>query len=181
MLSELQTRKLTRLFDLYDLDNDGILSHADYIQAAANLARMRGHAEGTAEYKALQDAFMAVWMRLKRGADADHDQKVSLREFLVRYDVMLRQPEVVESIIILLAQLFAQIADADGNGRVEQDEFVAAMAAYDVAVEEAEKAFTYLDRTGDNTITWDELLMNVREFLCGNDEKAPGNWLFGKI
>lgn len=181
MLSELQKRKLTQLFHLYDVDGDGYLATTDYAQVVVNLARIRGYERGTPAYEALEGAFMGIWARLQRSADADRDQRVSLDEFLVRYDVMLRQPEVVESVIILLAEVVAQIADQDENGRIDRAEFVASMAAYGVSALEAQECFGYLDRTGDGSITRDELLMNVREFLCSDSPVAPGNWLFGKF
>ena len=179
MLSELQTRKLTHLFNLYDVDKDGHVDKADYVQVVENLARLRNYTVGTPAYDSLLALYMSIWARLQQSTDANRDQRVTLNEFLTRYDVLLRQQEVAESVVIMMADMVTQMTDTDGDGRIAKAEFVAFLVAHNVDEEDAQSAFQYLDRTGDSLVTRDELLMNVQDFLCSDMPDAPGNWLFG--
>lgn len=52
---------------------------------------------------------------------------VSLDEYLARYDVLLQQSEVFDSIILTNAELVIEVTDTDGDGKVSKEEFVVSL------------------------------------------------------
>ena len=51
MLTELQKRKLTRFFNLFDANGDGVITKQDPEQVARNLAELQGMKPGSPEYE----------------------------------------------------------------------------------------------------------------------------------
>ena len=69
MLTDLQTKKLTRYFRVYDIDDDGGIESADFERIVENVRLLHGvDGDGPDE---LHEAYMALWDRLRSHADSD--------------------------------------------------------------------------------------------------------------
>jgi Ca2+-binding EF-hand superfamily protein len=179
VLSELQTRKLTHLFKLQDLDGDGHLSQADYYQLANRLAELLGYQPRTGNFDALHAAYHSLWVRLQALADHDNDQRVELTEFLEAYEKMLAAPG--DMLAVSVAESIIHLTDHDGDHKISQDEFVTYLRGYGVSEAGGQEAFSHLDRDGDGMVDREELLNDVRQFFYSDDPAAPGNWLVGPL
>jgi hypothetical protein len=73
------------------------------------------------------------------------------------------------------------IADADGDGRCQVHEMMAAQHRSGMSEEEVRRSFDLLDPDGDGFITADEFIEALREFYFSNDPTAPGNFLAGDL
>ena len=177
MLTQFQQRKLTRMFDLYDLNKDGYIEATDYARVAEGFATGTGCAPGSDEYEKLRATYLGFWEQLRQAADADHDGRVTRDEFLASYDALLAMREAITGV----SQAILHMTDRDGDGKISPAEFAANMQAYGVDAPAAAQAFSHLDRDGDGFIDNNELLQNVDEFFFGEDENAPGNWLVGPL
>ena len=180
MLTEFQTKKLTRLFRLYDTDDDGFIGKADYERAAGNLCRAHRYAAGSAEYQGLHGVYMAAWEGLRRMADRDGDDRVSLAEHLAGYDAMLggAGPEA----FVRIAQMSTVLADQDKDGKVSRDEMTTLLVAWaDGAVDEAgaHAAFGKMDLDGDGFVSPEDMRVIVTEYFTSEDPDARGNWMVG--
>ena len=180
MLTELQRKKLTRLFGLYDTDDDGFIGKADYERTAGNLCRAHRYAEGSAEYQGLYGTYMAAWEGLRRMADRDGDDRVSLAEHLAGYDAMLSHagPEA----FVRIAQMSTVLADQDKDGKVSRDEMTTLLLAWaDGAVDEAgaHAAFAKMDLDGDGLVSPEDMRVIVTEYFTSDDPDARGNWMVG--
>ena len=87
MLTDLQTKKLTRYFQVYDIDDDGRIDGSDFERIVENVRILHG-TEGKGP-DALRDAYMARWERLRESADVDGDQGVDIDEWLAYWQVTL--------------------------------------------------------------------------------------------
>src|SRR5688500_6227755 len=178
MLTEFQRKKLTRLFSLYDADDDGFIGKADYERAARNLCRAHRYADGSAEYQSLFGVYMAAWEGLRRMADRDGDERVSLAEHLAGYDGMLggAGPEA----FVRIAQMSTVLADQDKDGKVSRDEMTTLLLAWaDGAIDEAgaQAAFAKMDGDGDGFVSPEDMRRIVTEYFTSDDPDAPGNWM----
>ena len=73
------------------------------------------------------------------------------------------------------------MADADGDDRLDHDEYVRwARAANGASEADAVAAFSVIDSDGNGYITKEELLHAMVEYAVSVDE-APGNELFGPV
>lgn len=82
MLSDLQTKKLTRYFQVYDIDDDGRIAATDFERIIENVRVLHGAGNGSKGYDGLRVAYVNLWNRLREGADGDLDGGIDLDEWL---------------------------------------------------------------------------------------------------
>ena len=181
MLTELQQRKLTRLFHVYDGNRDGVLERGDYERIATGIADFLEIPLNSAERDSHVAIYMAGWDGLQQLADLDHDNQVTLDEWLAANDSLLQQPEMFEALAVANTESTMNWEDKDRDGRIARAEYLGVAQSYVMTQEEAEEAFQHLDRDGDGYIDKAEMLQNMREFFMSDDPDAPGNWLVGRF
>ena len=179
MLTELQRRKLTRVFQQTDFNQDGFVETTDYEQIGARVSQFLGLAPGSPEDGAIRDGYLGMWRNLQPLADKDGDNKVTEEEYVAALGALLGQKEYFEAWIRSTVNNILEWEDRDRDGRVSQAEYVGFMQVYSIANDEATRAFQRLDRDGDGYLTREELMQNTKEFFLSDDPEAPGNWMFG--
>lgn len=179
MLSSLQTKKLTNLFNLYDTDGNGLLEESDYVRVAQNAARAIGYQPDTAEYATLYAGYMGIWQGVRQLADPDNTGQLTLATFLNGYAHLISQRELFAAVILGMAKTMIELQDRNKDGKVEQDEHMAYAMAHNISHAAALESFRRLDRNGDGFLTRAELEQNIEEFFVSDDPAAPGNWLLG--
>ena len=81
MLTELQRKKLPNLFNLHDLDKNGVIEQADFEQFTQMVCDNQGIEIGSSEYEKLNERYMALWNGLSAMADTNQDNQVTLHEW----------------------------------------------------------------------------------------------------
>jgi hypothetical protein len=94
MLTELQKRKLMKLFCMYDAKNLGVLKLADFEQLAQRLADLRGWKADTPLYEEALNRFVILqWNRIRafiqQKLNRHVSNHVSLEDWLAYYDIVL--------------------------------------------------------------------------------------------
>lgn len=179
MLSDLQTKKLTRYFDVYDIDDDGRIGAADFERILENVRILRGEREGTPGYAALRGAYMDLWASLSTWADVDSDGGVDLEEWLAYWQIVLEDDDRSEAEVAALADRLFRVFDTDEDGEIGPDEFSDFYGVFGLGEDLARSVFMELDLDGDSVITRDELLEIAAQFYRSDDPGAAGNVLFG--
>ena len=104
MLSELQEKKLTRYFQVYDIDDNGRIAASDLERVVENVRVLQGAAEGSFAEQGLRSSIMTFWSALSGSADVDQDGEIDLDEWLAYWQVALesdlRYAEEVEEITV---------------------------------------------------------------------------------
>jgi Ca2+-binding EF-hand superfamily protein len=175
-LSELRRKKLTRLFSMLDADGNGYVERADYERRGDHFATVHGFAAGTPEFERMRARSLAGWEKLAAAADADHDDRVGLEEYLAYQAGKADLAEAARE----MASMILAMMDRDRDGRVSRQEYVAA-APPEVGQAVSSAGFARLDRDADGFLTSDEVLRAVQEFVVGDDPDAPGNELLGPL
>lgn len=180
MLTEFQKRKISNLFAVHDLNHDGTLERNDFVEYTQRFTGKRGFGSDSPEHQKLLDLFLEFWEGLTRGADSDHDKKVSLQEWFSTFDRMLSSPQQIQAIQPLGEAVFNML-DRNGDGKVTLEEYrwLYSSGALDPML--AADSFKRIDRDHDGRVSPAELSDCLREFLLSNDANAPGNWLFGPV
>ena len=179
MLTDLQEKKLTRYFQVYDVDDDGQITVLDFERVIENVRILRGASEGSFAEQGLQYAFMTFWGSLSTSADIDQDGGVDLDEWLAYWQVALaddaRYEEEVEAITNHLFTVF----DSDEDGEIGPDEFVDFYGVFGLGSNLARSIFVELDANSDGVISRGEMLEIGRQFYRSDDPGSAGNMLFG--
>lgn len=178
MLTELQTKKWTRLFQIYDADGNGVVEKADFETIFQTLAQAKKLEVDTPKYDQLHDKFMEDWEHLQKDADTDNDGQVSLEEWLAHGDRRINDESMYQTVVDLANQVF-ELLDLDGNGVITVDEYKTILVSWRVSEEFAEEIFPKLDLNSDGHISKEELVELVRQFHTSDDPDAPGNSFFG--
>lgn len=178
MLTALQTKKWTRLFQVYDADGSGTVTQADFEKIFQNLAKFRNLEPTSPKYEQIQGKFIEDWEHLQKDADKDNDGKVSLQEWLEHGDRRINDTSMYQTVVEIANQVF-DLLDLDGNGIITIDEYKTILASWRVPEELAAEIFPKLDSNGDGHISKEELVELVRQFHTSDDPDAPGNLFFG--
>lgn len=181
MLSDLQKKKLGRLFAVLDSDHNGVLEKSDYTRVISNLAALHNWKSGSPEYSALEKLYLTIWENLRALADVDNDGQVTFSEFMDFYAQMLSSPEMYGEITIGIVELLFEAFDRNRDGQLSRNDFGEFFEAYGIDQGAAGEAYHKLDVVGRGQVTKDEVLERVKEFYFSSDPDAAGNWLFGRF
>ncbi|EGJ32782.1 MULTISPECIES: EF-hand domain-containing protein [Moorena] len=201
VLTELQKRKLKKLFDLYDVDGSGVITEADYEKMAQSQAKVQGYQPGSLEYNIICSQFKTLWKNLQKEVDINDDGEVTLEEFLEHKAKQLsfkeqyrplwleRQSGIKtsqsyersyeEDVIAKLTNLIFERLDVDGNGEISRQEYKQGFLSHFSDGNLTDEIFSKLDLNGDGHLSKEEVLQHVHDFFYSDDPEAPGNWILG--
>lgn len=179
MLTELQRKKLTRYFRVYDIDDDGHIGPADFERVVENVRVLHGLAPDSPGHRSLREGYLRRWAALQASADADHDGGVDLEEWLAYWDDLLGAEDRYRSEVRAISARLFDLFDTDEDGEIGPDEFCDFYSVYGMATALARRVFVDLDANGDGVISRSEMKEIGDQFYLGDDPEAPGNLLFG--
>ncbi|MGB8690437.1 MAG: hypothetical protein WCD53_24320 [Microcoleus sp.] len=174
-LTELQKRKFKVAFDSQDTDGSGVLTQKDF---DALRAKMQASFPVTKKLKALLED---QWNALQSNIDSNKDGNVTIEEWYEYLDGIIHDEKKFEDYIQQTADSLLESLDTNKDKTISKAEYIKFSLAVGVKEDDAEAAFEQLDKSGDASISIDELKENIKEFYLTEDENAPGNWLFGKF
>lgn len=179
MLTELQTRKLLKLFCMYDGDHNEHLVQKDFEKIATKIAVVKNLGSRSPKVLALKERFFQVWKSLMNKADASGDRKICLNEWLAYYDEILGDKDKYLKEVQSLMKLIFEVFDDNSDGQLSQAEWTQLFQVYNVHPAYAPAAFKQLDMNGDGCLSRDEILVLIDDFFCGDDLDSVANSMFG--
>ncbi|WP_042386905.1 EF-hand domain-containing protein [Streptacidiphilus melanogenes] len=169
-------------FDHLDADGDGCLTEADHRIMGRSVAASLGHPAGGAEEARIVDAYLAIWRDLHAPHLPDGVDAITRAQFVGSTGMLADQPDAARVLLGGLAFAFLAIADENGDGRVDPEEYFLFQRGHFAGFtrEQAGEAFAKLDRDGDGSLDTDEFVAAIVEFWTSTDPAAPGNWWAGE-
>jgi Ca2+-binding EF-hand superfamily protein len=188
VFTELQKQKLMHMFELLDVDGNGVLEYDDFRMVVDTMAEERGWERNNRRYISLVASNKRLWTMISRNIDIDSDGSITLMEWLAFHikafieDPMTKGFDPKFSAALRgTATFFCDMLDSDGDGKVCIDDYIAFCAAYNVSEAKARLSFGLFDRDGSGDITVQEVEEMVKEFYLSDDPMAPGNLFFGNL
>lgn len=186
--TEVQKDKLIHMFELLDVDGNGVLEYKDFRMVVDTMAEERGLDRSSRRYLSLVASNKRLWKMFSRHLDADHNGEVSLAEWLAFHiQAFLSDPMVngmdpqFSSALNSTAKFFLELLDSDGDGKVTAEDYVLFCGAYNVGEDEALAAFEMFDRNNNGILSQEEVVQMVEEFYLSDDPEALGNRFFGSL
>lgn len=177
-LTDLQKRKLTRFFTVFDQNHDGVIERADYLLLADNISKAKGFALDSPLSARLRECLLRVWENLEIIADKNHDGSVTLEEFLA-YRGELHQDEVKYNDLVTAGVTLFDVMDDNQDGKINVREFQLFYSFFGLDELLATDVFGQLDVGQTGYLTREQLKTYSRQFNLGDDPDAIGNGLFG--
>ncbi len=179
MLSDLQKRKLTKFFCMYDSNCDGVLVSQDFEALVKKIAVVRKIGGRSPKYIGLETTLKNTWKNLKQGADSSSDQKVSLDEWFAYYDAVLADTSRYEQEVKTLMSLVFELFDDNNDGKLSLKEWADLFSIYNISPLYAATVFQQLDANQDGVLDHAELLQLIHQFFYSDDPQSPANSMFG--
>jgi Ca2+-binding EF-hand superfamily protein len=179
MLSDLQTKKLTRYFEVYDVDDDGHIDAADFERMVENVRILRGESDHSKAYVDLRESYMGRWDALQASADIDDDGGVDIDEWLAYWQQALDDDARYATEVAAITDRLFTVFDTDEDGSIGPDEFCNFYGVFGLAAALVRSVFVELDADSDGVITRAELMDISAQSYRGDDPAAPANLLFG--
>ena len=185
-VSNLQKDKFLHIFELLDVDGNGVLQYDDFRLVGDTMCDERGWSKGHRRRLGLTRANKRLWDLMIRYLDADGDGDVSLVEWLnFHFTAFSQDPELssanadLNGALNSTAQFFCEMLDSDGDGKVSLVDYVLFCEAYGVGESDARRSFQLFDKNDDGILQIGEVDDLIREFYLSADPEAPGNIFFG--
>ncbi len=178
-LSAVRHQKLTHLFDILDLDSNGLIDTADIQAFIDAIARSRNYAQTSLAYRALKRAYLGLWEKLAQQLDTNADQKITLEEWLAFFEAVDKDNAFAEQFVRPIEMAMVKLLDVDGDGKVRLNDYQALARACNIPQPDIETVFKLMDTDSDGTLTEYEAGRAIVTFFMSDDDNAPGNWFFG--
>jgi Ca2+-binding EF-hand superfamily protein len=186
--TELQKQKLIHMFELLDVDGNGVLEYDDFRMVVDTMAEERGWDRSHRRYLSLVASNKRLWKMISRDIDIDESGSITLMEWLAFHiKAFISDPinngfdPKFSAALRATASFFCDMLDSDGDGKVCIDDYIAFCAAYNVSEAKARYSFALFDRDSSGDITMQEVEEMVKEFYLSDDPSAPGNLFFGNL
>lgn len=182
----LHKSKLLHMFQLLDVDSNGVIEYQDFRMAMDTLVLEKKLDQMSPRYLDLVTANKSLWKMLVEPLDLNFDGEISQSEWLAFHiKAFLLEPSEggldpeFSLVMKATAKFFCELLDIDGDGVVTLENYVSFCGSYRVGENEAVIGFSMFDRDRNQQLSVEEVAQLVREFYLSPDPEAPGNLFFG--
>jgi hypothetical protein len=172
---------LLRRFAVIDIDGNGVWQRADYEQLTRRLCDTFGHSADSGPARGVASGQRALFDALLAHMDANGDQQISPDEFTGSLGRAIGDWHGFDAAVRVAARTLIQVADDDGNGVLDNGEYIRLAGVYGASPEEAAQAFTQLDLDRNGVLDSAEIATAISQFFASPDTTVPGNLAFGHL
>ncbi|GGY88066.1 EF-hand domain-containing protein [Streptomyces nitrosporeus] len=163
--------RLSKRFDKWDANGDGVLEPSDFVTEAADIARGFGEAPDSPKAVELKNGFLNMFEQLADKAGVSKQGPISREQFIqVTAELVQGGEAAFNPVLAPVAKSLVALADRDGDGSIDIAEFASWLQALGLGEAQAREAFQQVDTDGSGTLDEAELLTVIREFHFGNLE-----------
>jgi Ca2+-binding EF-hand superfamily protein len=181
-MSALRLQKYRQWFLSADVDGDNVLTRQDTIHFADRYITLRGARADSPEAQRLRDMMEGFWVNVIAPFDHDGDGQVDSDEVVTGCERVLLASEGYSKQLEPIAEQYFQIADIDGDGKIDLQEFKQIFMAVGRGSDaDCAEVFRRLDTDCSGALSRREYHRALEEFFYSDDPNAPGNQLFGPL
>ncbi|MGW6930987.1 EF-hand domain-containing protein [Lentzea sp. NPDC054927] len=177
-MNEVLLHRIEATFAHYDANGNGVIELADLYALANRLMRGFGEPASSERGRELIETSDKFWETLIARCDTDRDGRITLDEYRTAMVAVLADVNEFDDMYLEVSESLLALADANGDGRVEEAEFQVLLKARGLSDAECGVAFAHLDADGDGSISLQEYVDAVHEYYTNPAEGTPGSWLY---
>ena len=155
-----------RRFAIVDTDGNGVWQREDCEELTRKLCETFGYAPGSALGRAVANGQRALFDVMLAHMDANGDQEISRDEFAAGLSRPVQDRPGFHTAVRAAAVALIQVADRDGNGVLDPEEYRQLAAVYGTGADEAERAFSRLDLDRNGFVDTAELSLGIGQFFA---------------
>ena len=176
------TAKIEYGFDQLTARSGGVLSGPAHVAMGRRAAAAIGYALGSADEARMIEAYLNIWQQAHLPHLPAGSRGLTKEEFVRSNLALADDPVTRNDTLGALASTFFELADDDGDGRVDREEFWAFQHGHFPELTRADlgEAFDHLDSDGDGYLSRGQFTAAIVEYWTGRDPDAPGNWWLGR-
>lgn len=178
VMKQVLQHRIDSTFAHYDVNGDGVIELADVYALADRLLRAFGEPASSERGRELVEAYDRFWEMLAEHCDTDRDGRIGPVEYRAAMIEAFVEGGPINVDLLEIVQSLLDIADTNGDGRVDSDEFRVLLKARGLSDDQCVTAFAHLDLDGDGAISVDEYVAAVRDYYTNPAENTPGSWLY---
>jgi Ca2+-binding EF-hand superfamily protein len=182
MLTPFQHQKLTYLFNLLDINNNGILQLNDFAELAESVRAMLQYEEGKHHHQEIVRKSVKLFHKLLRDIPYSENQSIGIQDWLSFFDeeiVNAKDLDVIDEYVELFLVFIFGLFDENKDGYISIDEYQEIFNLFGIDKGFSKEAFMKIDRNGDNRLSKYELAPAMEIFFTSSNETEIGNWIFG--
>ncbi len=175
-MTDLQKQKILHFFNVLDNNSNGVLEKDDFELVGETMSDIIGYSDNARERLLLKLKAHGLFIQILRDINKE-EAELTPDEWVQFFDeVVLSKPNDYDN---QSSTYLFSLFDQDGDGFIDEREYLDMFKAYGLYMSVAKKAFDKLDINGDGQISGGELVKAFEDFFMSPDENAPGNWIFG--
>jgi Ca2+-binding EF-hand superfamily protein len=178
--TDLQIRKLEKVFASFDADADGVIDVLDFTGMAQLYCDAYGVAPRTETWRKIHGCAHVMWRSIEQRTGTLHPARLTRREW-VSWSTSHEYADFVVHAAIPFSMTAFSMADADHDGRCNVDEMMAAQRRSGMIEDEIRRSFDLLDSDGDGYVSAEEFARALNEYYFSDDPDAPGNSIAGDL
>lgn len=153
----IRARKFRRWFEAVDADDDGAITRHDMTVMSERYIAARNASSDSPDAQRLTTALDGLWSGLIGAADRDGDGRVTFTEMLAVLEPATTDPELYPDQFGQVGELFFQLADTNGDDKIDLEEFTHIFGATGRASgDECAEVFDQLDLDGSRALSRSE-------------------------
>jgi Ca2+-binding EF-hand superfamily protein len=180
MLTDLQKRKLSKMFRLLDGDGDGVLVRGDYDRTCRRLLAVLRAEPGSEDAAEIEASYATEWDELQAEADRARGGRVTLDGWLDYRGAQLEGPDAFETMIDPYVETVFAKLDRDGDRRISTEEVRGYLGLYRMPDEELDLILGRIDPDRRGIFSRQDIGQLARDYYLSDDPDAPGSWLLGR-
>lgn len=179
MLSEFRKEKMMRLFEFYDINENGYIEDLDIDEISRTFAEEFEWQLEDEAYKKFAHNFKQLWLQLVNAADTNYDGRITPAEFLANYEITVADDAAFQTYMLPFWELIYHLLDPHETHFISKDNYMRFYRAFRNSSKAAQRAFVAMDLNGDGYVSKNELYQNFYNFHMSENPEDVSKLFFG--
>lgn len=180
MLSEIQKRKIHHLFNVLDIDKDGVLQPQDFVNVGNRIIAQPSTQINERHGRLILLKSHRLFVQLLTDTE-NPELQLTLWDWIdfFKNEISMEEQGILNFYIQRTSRHIFDLFDKDHDHFISKPEYFNMLTIYEISHENADAGFKELDTNMDGFISTQEMVAGLSNFFKSDKLDAPGNLIFG--